>query len=124
MSVGIAWPREINCESGHAINVDVRVEAGINWDVDNNSFPIAKGTSLSKYSCVGISAWTDACKVSGSHSLHFNNLFAKSQIDSDIIPHLNGQGAPPKVSQRVMIARLSSGSCAAVWRAITKWNIP
>ncbi len=85
-----------------------------------NSLPIAKGMSSSKYSCVGISAWIEACKVSGSHSLHFNNLFAKVQIDSDIIPHLNGQGALPNVSQRVMIERLSSGSCIAVWRAITK----
>jgi hypothetical protein len=89
-----------------------------------NPLPIAKGMSLSKYSCVGISAWTDTCKVSGSHSLHFNNLFAKLQIDSDIILHSNGQGAPPNVSQRVMIARSSSGSCVAVWRAVAKWSIP
>ncbi len=89
-----------------------------------NSFPIEKGTSLSKYSCVGISAWTNACKVSGSHSLHFNNLFAKSQINSDVIPHSNGQGALPNVSQRVKITRSSSGSCIAVWRDVAKWSIP
>jgi hypothetical protein len=58
-----------------------------------DSLPIAKGTLFSKYSHVGISALTKVCKVSESHSLHFNNLFAKSQIDSDIIPHSNGQGA-------------------------------
>jgi hypothetical protein len=89
-----------------------------------NFLPIAKGTISSKYSQVGIFAWTDTCKVSGSHSLHFNNLFAKLQINSDIIPHSNGQGAPPNVSQRVMIAKSSSGSCVAVLRAIAKWSIP
>ena len=48
-------------------------------------------------------AWTEACKVRGFQSLLFNDLFAKSQIDSDMIPHSEGQGDPPKVSRRVIL---------------------
>ncbi len=70
-----------------------------------SSRPIAKGTSLLKQSLLGMLAWTNACKVCGSQSLHFSSSFARLQIVSDIIPHLNGQGALPKVSLRVMIVR-------------------
>ena len=41
--------------------------------------------------------------MSGSHLSHLINSFAKSQIDSDITPHLYGHGAPPKVRRGVMI---------------------
>ncbi len=37
-SGGIACPREIDGESIRVVDVDVRVAAGINWDVDNQ-FP-------------------------------------------------------------------------------------
>ena len=89
-----------------------------------SSLPIAKGTLSSRQSLYEMSAWTDACKVCGSQSLHFSSSFARSQIVSDIIPHLNGQGAPPNVSRRVMIARSLSGSCVAVCRAVVEWRIP
>jgi hypothetical protein len=47
--------------------------------------------------------------------LLINSLFAKLQIDSDKTPHSKEQGAPPKVSRRVMIARSTSSSCVAVF---------
>jgi hypothetical protein len=89
-----------------------------------SSLPIAKGMSLSRRSLFGMLAWTEACKVCGSQSLHFSSSFARSQIVSGIIPHSNGQGAPPNVSRRVMITRLLSGSCVAVCRAVVEWRIP
>ena len=64
---------------------------------------LAKGTSSGRYSRGGICCWTEAWSVSGSHSLHLINSFAKSQIDSDITPHSYGHGAPPKVRCSVMI---------------------
>jgi hypothetical protein len=60
----------------------------------------------------------------GFQSLHFNNSFAKSHIISNMIPHSKGQGAPPKDSQKVMMAIALSGSCIAVFSAIAKWRIP
>ena len=66
-------------------------------------YALAKGTSSGRYSQGGICCWTEAWSVSGSHLSHLINLFAKSQIDSDITPHLYGHGAPPKVRRGVMI---------------------
>jgi hypothetical protein len=41
-----------------------------------------------------------------------------------MIPHSKGQGVPPKVSQKVMMAIVLSGSCIAVFSAVAKWRIP
>ena len=43
---------------------------------------LAKGTSSGRYSQGGIRCWTESWSVSGSHSSHLINSFAKSQIDS------------------------------------------
>ncbi len=79
---------------------------------------------LSKDCRGGMSPWTEACKSAGSQSSHFNSLFAKLQIVSENRPHSKGHGAPPKVNQRVIIAAASSGSCVAVFNAVTEWRIP
>ncbi len=72
---------------------------------------------LPKYCQGRMLHWTNACKCFGSQLLHFNNLCAKSHIVSDMIPHSNGQGAPPNVRQSVMMVIALFGSCVTVFRA-------
>ena len=84
---------------------------------------LANGTSSSKYCHCGASCWTHKCNSSGFQSLHFNNSFAKLHIDSDMMPHLKGQGAPPNVSWSMMMVIASSSSCIAVFKAVLKWRM-
>ena len=57
-------------------------------------------------------------------SLCISTFFAKSHIFSNMIPHSKGQGAPPNVSWSLMVVIALSGSCVAVFKAISKWGLP
>jgi len=90
-----------------------------------SSLPTAKGVLSSKDCRGGMSPWTEACKSADSQSSHFNSLLTKSQIVSENTPHHSkGQGAPPKVKRRVIIAAALSRSCVAVFSAVIEWRIP
>ena len=89
-----------------------------------SSLPAAKEVLSSKDCHAVMPPWTVACKSDGSQSLHFNSSFAKLQIVSENTPHSKGQGAPPKVNQRVIIAAALSGNCVAAFCVVAEWRIP
>jgi hypothetical protein len=70
------------------------------------SCPIRKGTLSDRTSLVGTWAWAAAAKrVSGSQSSCCKIAFIKLQTDSEIAPHSEGQGVPPKESLSIIRAR-------------------
>ena len=75
------------------------------------SCPIPKGTLSDRTSLGGTWAWAAAVRrVSGSQSSCCKIAFIKSQTDSEIVPHSEGQGAPLKESLSIIRARQRVGS--------------
>jgi hypothetical protein len=87
-----------------------------------SSFHCPKGISLLRVIFVGTRCWLDAYFLLGSQSLLCRIAVARLQIDSDIAPHSDGQGFPPKLKWSIMRRRPISTSCMQVWTAVAAWR--
>ena len=89
------------------------------------SRPIPNGMSSGSTSFGGTWACAAVAKrVSGSQSSCCKIAFIKLHTDSEIAPHSEGHGAPPKDSLSIISARLSAGSWVQVCTAVDafKWH--
>jgi len=80
--------------------------------------PCPNGMSSSRDARLGTKCWLCAKFLLGSQSLLCRIALARSQIDSEIVPHPDGHGFPPKLKQSIIRRRPISSSCVQVWTAV------
>ena len=83
-----------------------------------NSTPSLKGISQLRRVCGGTSGWFSASNSKGSQWLLCMMAFDRSYIISGKMPHMYGQGFPPKLRRSHMRRILNLGSCVQVFNAV------
>ncbi len=96
--------------------------AGVNGDINNQLLSLPKKDILIESDLLGTRCWLGAYILLGSQLLLCRIAVARSQIDSNIVPHSDGQGSPPKLKQSIMRRRPILTSCRQDWTAVAGWR--
>ncbi len=89
----------------------------------NSSFPCSKGLSSLRVFFLGTRCWLGVYIFLVSQLLLCRIAVARLQLDSNIAPHSDGGGFPPKLKQSIMRRRPILTSCMQVWTAVAVWTL-
>ena len=91
-------------------------------DIDNQLLSLPKRGIVVESDDLRTRCWLGVCILLGSQSWLCRIAVARSQIDSDIAPHSDGLGFPPKLKRSIMRRRPILTNCVQVWTAMAAWR--